>query len=480
MARLRPLRLLAMLALLFALLALARPVDHDESQYVASAALIAAGLLPYRDFGYFQTPLQPFVFAPVVWFAGEWAWPALRLANALIGAVAVAFVYRAARAGGADTRVALAAAGLFAACDVLLFSIGTARNDALPCALSAAALWLIVRGERASITRGAALAIGALLAAAAAAKISYVVPGAAYGLSALLDRRRLPGWVALGAVPVVAFVGWTYLIAPEGFVFGVFTFPALAPAEYYAARPWKLSWTAKGVDTLKFLALGAALPALATVVRAAWARWRIDLLDALIVAGLIAAVLPWPTWRQYLLPMLPVLFVRVALLWQAAPPTRGWRVALVVFAVAGLAPSLVAAAGAATGLPMAQAMADGRAIGRALEVAGDRGAVATVSPQYLPAARRLPDPRFAAGPFYFRSRTLLAGEAEARLRLVSGARLTPGAATVLVGGEALAPGGNPALDARLAAVARPGAARIDRIAGGRFTLYAARLASTRP
>ncbi|WP_199743189.1 hypothetical protein [Sphingomonas ginsenosidivorax] len=72
----------ATLAIIFMALALLRPVDHDESQYVAATVLTTHGLLPYRDFAYLQTPLQPFLFAPI---AGPWTWPALRIANALLG-----------------------------------------------------------------------------------------------------------------------------------------------------------------------------------------------------------------------------------------------------------------------------------------------------------------------------------------------------------------------------------------------------------
>ena len=53
-------------------LAFVRKLSIDESQYIASAFLTAQGLLPYRDYAYLQTPLQPFAFAPLQWlFAGH-------------------------------------------------------------------------------------------------------------------------------------------------------------------------------------------------------------------------------------------------------------------------------------------------------------------------------------------------------------------------------------------------------------------------
>lgn len=179
MDRVRPAFLLASLTLAFVALSLIRPLDHDESQYVAAAMLVAQGQLPYRDFAYLQTPLQPFLFAPIAALAGTVAWPVLRIVNALLGALAVACVYRAARVGGAGSRPALLASGVFACCDILLFSIGTARNDALPVALLAAALPLVIRAGNDRGTRWSAALAGLLLAAAAAVKVSYALPALA-------------------------------------------------------------------------------------------------------------------------------------------------------------------------------------------------------------------------------------------------------------------------------------------------------------
>ena len=420
------------LAIVLVLLALLRPVDHDESQYVAAASLVARGLLPYRDFAYLQTPLQPWLFAPIAWAAGSLAWPVLRIANALLGVVAIVASYRAGRAAGASERAALLAAALFGTCDILLFGIGTARNDALPTALYAVALWLAVKPMQ---TPRRALAIGSLLAAAAAAKISYALPAAAFGLHALIVRRHRPALLAAGAMPVLAFLLWSWTTDSTAMMFDTLTFPTAAPAEYYAGRPWKLSVSAKLLDTLKFLALG---PALITAVVVARGR-RAALLDVMIVAGLVAALLPTPTWRQYLLPVLPPLFIRASLLWTERPPGRGMRVALLTFAFAGLAPTVEALLRGGT---LFAAMRGGQAIGQVLDAAGETGPVATLSPQLLPAAGRLPDPRFAAGPFAFRFR---GGDARGYVSRDTLARSTlPDA--VLVGGEAPWSNGDTTLD----------------------------------
>ncbi|WP_241659694.1 DUF2029 domain-containing protein [Sphingomonas glacialis] len=467
-----PWRWLAAALMVFVALALLHPIDHDESQYVAAAMLSAHGDLPYRDYPYLQTPLQPLLFAPIAWAAGWHAWLALRLTNALLGVCILGCVWRAAREAGVGAGAALAAAALLGACDILLFSISTARNDALPAALLAAALIPIVRAQRGGATRAAAVLVGVLLAAAAAAKLSYAFPAAAYGGYALFDRRHQPLSVVLGAVPVVGLVAWSWALAPDAFVFGTITFPAVAPAEFYADRPWKLSLLGKAVDTLKFLALGPALLALVVIRRR---LWRPGVLELVLVAGLVAALLPLPTWRQYLLPALPPLFVLLALEWQRARPARWMRALVAVTLGAGLAPTLITAiqSRGATSLPAA--LSEARAIGAALDRAGVRDGVATLSPQFLGATHALPDRRFATGPFYFRSHALLPADREAAMHLVSADRLAAvdrsPPATVLVGGEGGWSSGDVALDARLEEWARTRQYRAVPLDSARFRLY---------
>jgi hypothetical protein len=473
-----PLTLLAVLIVALVAFAMLRPIDHDESQYVAAAVLSAQGVLPYRDYAYLQGPLQPLLFAPLAWLFGGLAWPGLRIANALLGVVAVAASWRAMRVAGVRAEIAAACAALFACCDILLFSAGTARNDALPAAMMALALVPIVRTERGGThgegSRGRALLIGLLLAGAAAAKVSYALPALTYGLYALAVRRHRPGWVLLGALPATALVAGLWWLSPAGAMFGILTFPAAAPAEYYAAtdRAWKLLATTKAIDLLKFLALGPALLALGIV--AVRRPRRPELLDWLIVAGLIAAVVPSPIWRQYLLPILPALFVRLALLWQAASPRRALRVACMMFAVAGLTPSVVALAQAANGT--ATGMHEGAALRTALDNAGASGKVATLSPQFVPATGRPIDPRFATGPFYFRSRGLLPAQAEASLHLIGRERLDEAfahapPAAILVGGEGKWTSGNDSLDALLERWAVAHHWRRVPVASQRFRLY---------
>ena len=458
---------LALATILVLLAALVQPVDHDESQYVAASSLVAHGLLPYRDFAYFQTPLQPFLLAPVVGLAGTWAWLALRIANALMASMAIGFVAAAARAAGASRSIASIAAILFAGCDILLFSAATARNDAMPAALLAAGIWLMVQvGEE----RRRALAIGLLLASAAAAKISYVLPAMTYGLWTLFQRDRRPISVAIGTLPVVLFLLWTFSLSPAGFLFDTLRFPTHAPAEYYQARPNKLIAATKLLDTLKFLALGAALPTLIVVVRASWRARRLGLLEVLIFAGMIAALLPTPTWRQYCLPLLPPLFVALAMTWTERRPGKTVMTVFALFATAGLIPTLVRAVDT-NRTHLIAALREGRTIGRAMDRQRVVGPVATLAPQYLPATGRMVSASFAPGPFYFRSNALLTIEQEKALHLVSLARAYGAPAAILTGGESTRTAGSPMLDQEMARWAQSMGYHETVVAGTPFRLF---------
>ncbi|WP_375287920.1 glycosyltransferase 87 family protein [Sphingomonas sp.] len=418
-ARLRLPLVLPAFVLLLAALAWARPLNHDESQYVAAALLVADGHLPYRDFAYLQTPLQPVLLAPLAAMADEWVWPALRLANAFLGAGMVLCVFVAARRAGAAHAPALAAAALLATCDIFLFSVGTARNDALPAALFAAALIPIARAEFGTTTRGSAMLAGLLLAAAAAAKVSYALPAGAYALYALVDRRHRPVWIAAGAAPILLGVASSAWSDPAAFWFGTVTFPALAPEEYYAAtgRGWRTGLGARTIDTLKFLALGPALLAIPVALRGRWRAGRA--FDVLLAAAVLASVLPAPTWRQYLLPLLPVLFVRLAVMLTRHPPGPRLRMAFAAFAVIGFVPTIVALASGRPAMPTAVRAAD--TVDDHLDRVGIGDGVVTLAPELL--AGRSPDPRFAAGPFYFRSRALLDTSDERAFDVISHRRL---------------------------------------------------------
>lgn len=389
---------------------LVRGIDHDESQYVAAVALMRSGL-PYRDFAYLQTPLQPLLLAPMAYLPAGVLLIALRFANALFAAVTAAFVFTSVRGRGSAKAAALAAAAL-AMCDPFIFIGCVARNDALPMLMYAVAIVGTLGVLRGRGGAGTMAGVGLALGAAISTKISYAVPAAAMGLFLLVHARQLPcgGIIAaiagglIGLAPSLAFAA----LAPEAFRFGVFDYSLVAPQQWRAINgdAGMLTWWVKSARLIGFLALGPALPVLALTVltrRGEKAGLELRFLDVLIVAGLLAAFLPDPTYRQYVVPILPPLFIRFGLSVDAKYG-RGTKALAAFAALAGLVPTLVdAATTIRRGSPIMLALRDAEAV-RSL-VPG--ATVATLSPERIAGRNIELDPRFAAGPFLFRTELIL-------------------------------------------------------------------------
>jgi 4-amino-4-deoxy-L-arabinose transferase-like glycosyltransferase len=454
----------AALALWLMAIAFVRPLSVDESQYVASTALAADGLLPYRDFAYLQTPLQPLVFAPLQWLFAGHLLLAMRIANALLGLVTVMLVYGAARRAGATERPALTASAMLVACESFPWCVGVARNDLLPAALLTLGLWLIVRGAG-----WARLCAGVAFGLAASAKISYAVPAAAVFLAGVwkpdvAERRRqlwFAGGVAIGLVPTFVVAA----LAPRAFLTEAIVFPATAPTQYYAeiGKAWRLG-PARFGQLLIAAAIGPGLIASAEIACRSWAeprRWLGDPVRRTMIAaalgGLVSAGLNKPFQIFYLLPALPPLFVLTALAFgEGTARRRWWRGAWALFVVAGLVPVVGWFVHAAIdGMPPALD-AEGRseALGNALRAQHIQGPIATLAGQYVPRGYSV-DPRFAAGPFLYRTTGFVSPQRAREWHIATGdqpvvlARPRPGA--IVTG---IYPDSQPDLEAQLAAQAR--------------------------
>lgn len=470
-------------ALLLALLALAAGIDHDEGQYVSAAQLTLDGW-PYLDFAYLQTPLQPLLLAPLAGLDAGLRFPALRLASAALALAGLAGIYAAQRCLGVNARAAATATALIALTYPFLYGAGHARNDMLPMALFAGALW----AAAAALARPRWWLVAGLLAGAATcAKISYGPLSAALALFVLLDpgaRRWLPLVVAgglIGAAPGLLL----WAAAPEPFRFGVLEYMSVDPAIWYAhkgdgdrytlaARLGEALWVlVRGPALVMLVLLAAALRGDAGNARAR------RLLTLLIAAGLVTALLPTPTYRQYFIPLLPPLGVAFGLLLAARwPGPRVWM-ALAVTGAVGTASFADLGRAAWTGRWPALDMArEAQWIGQELHAANAEGMVATLTPPLALDSGAPLDPRFAPGPFVWRTGDRIDPARQARLTMVSPATLdaafaaTPPAAIVTgyEGGDM--PWNNGVdLDAPLAAWARAhGYRQLDSPVGA-ATLY---------
>lgn len=463
----------AALTLWLLALALLRPLSIDESQYVASAALVARGLLPYRDFAYLQTPLQPILFAPLQWLFGGHLLIAMRMVNALLGVAVIMLVYGAALRVGAKQNTALLAAALLVTCESFIWCTAVARNDVLPAVLMALGLWLIAAG------RGRFIA-GLVFGLAASAKISYAVPSATVFLAGLWTRdgaeRRRALWfaagVAVGLVPTFLLAA----LAPRAFFAETIVFPATAPTQYYTeiGKAWRLGPDRFG-RLLFTAAVGPALIASIEIACASWkGRWLLDpkrrMLVAAAVGGVISAALNKPFQIFYLLPALPPLFVLVALLFSAdeARPRR-LNAVWALNAAAILIPLASWASHAldARVLPALDAERRSRALAMALAEQRIDGPVATLAGQYV----RSVDARFAAGPFLYRTMGFISAEQSRDWHIITEDKDAPliehPPAAIVTGNY---PDSEPALENDLAAKARSLGYRPAAEAGG-FTVW---------
>ena len=395
-------------------LAFVRKLSIDEGQYIASAVLTAKGLLPYRDYAYLQTPLQPFAFAPLQWLFAGHVLIAMRLTNALLGGGTMLLVFGTARRLGASSGAALTAAAMLAICEPFTWSTGVARNDMLPAILMMFGLFAIAKGMTSGRMFGAGVAFGL----AAGVKISYAVPSATVFLAAIWTRelagRRNAIWFAAGVVAGLVPTLILILLAPRQFLAEAILFPALGPEQYYTeiGKAWRL-----GPNRFLRLLIAAAIgPALIASIEVAWRgraeRWLADPLRRVMVAaaigGLISAALNRPFQIFYLLPALPPLFALAALLFAERRPV--WlKAAWALSIIAGVAPVgawLVHAANAGI-MPALDAQRRADSLGEALRAHHIEGPIATLAGQFVPDAGAEIDRRFAAGPFLYRTREFI-------------------------------------------------------------------------
>lgn len=397
--------------LLLALSALVRAVNHDESQYVAAIALMGRAL-PYRDFAYLQTPLQPLLMSPMALLPPGWIIIGARAANAALGLFTALFLNRGLTGRSSSWAALIALAALLCTAPFLLAS-SLARNDALAMALLAAALPPLLSAVASPKLARFALG-GALLGLAASAKLNAALPAAGAGLFVLL-RFRVYGvrvLLAFGAGLLVGLLPVFIMasIAPGAFRFDVFDYNLEAPVQWWTSisQSVELNPVHRLFKLIGQASLGSVLVALIAIGVDPRKTEERRLLDLMIGGGLLAAFLPVPALMQYLVPLLPPLFVRFAMALDGARP-RARRIVLILTAlgsIAGLTDGLIVRF---AGLELIRSVSYGRRIA-ALAGGGD---VVTLSAEYIAGNGISLDPRFATGPFLYRTRGRLGEHAEA-------------------------------------------------------------------
>jgi hypothetical protein len=409
------------LALWLVAMALLQPVNHDEDQYVGAAVLAGNGLKAFRAFLYLQPPVQLWLTGPIAAATPGWSFAALRLTSAALGLATLALVHAALRRSNVPRRVALWMCVLVAASAPFAYGARVARNDVLPTALLALAVWQLVGAPGCKRLAVAGLALGL----AASTKLSFAPPLAFAGLwlawQAIMTRTP-GGWqgllaFAIGCCAGLAPIAAAWIGDPDPFRYGVFTFAGEATFDWYRMNGDgdRLTLFRKLWDAIFYLAQGPALLALLLLT------WRpprgFGMIDALLVGSLFGALLPTPTWPQYFIGVVPPLFVRLGQDWRRlsrlAAPALGACAVVVAGVLAGIGGVGCWRAGAPAALAITR---DAHWIGAQVKATG---AIASLSTARIIDAGRPIDRRFATGVFVYRSADRWSAADLARWHVVS-------------------------------------------------------------
>ena len=421
----------------FACLALATPFDHDESQYVAGA-MLSGHLTIFRDFLYLQPPLHAWAYAPLGWLFPHDVMLAMRLATGASALGVLWFLWAAQRIAGISRDSAIVALLLMASTAAFQFTAGVVRNDMLPTLLLSIGTMLTLRALR-DRRRSLWLAAGLFLGLAMSAKLNFVPVGAAVGLFLLRadhrSSRRDAAWLSTGImaglIPLLA--GWA--AEPEAFLYGVVTYGATAPHAWYALNGAGIELTPLGkvAQLLLALAKGPALIALLLVGGSAFmARGRPGVAGRqmalwMAAGAIMGAALPTPAQLQYVMPLIPPLALALG---HVLDDARRWidrrRHLLIGLLGIGVVPGLLLpvrdmTAMAAQGSPVLEAGAGAVWAGRIVRQQAQGDSVATLSPHMIAGSGLRLDPRFAPGPFAYRTGWTIPAAQARRLQV-----MTPG------------------------------------------------------
>ncbi|HQY91801.1 glycosyltransferase family 39 protein [Caldilinea sp.] len=440
-----------------------RELNHDEHQFIASAALIArAGLTPYGDFAYFHVPLLSYLYA-LLSTAPDSLLLSSRLVSVVFGWLSLLLVFGIAWRRFAHLsdwsrwRYASLAALWLLATPVFHYTSGRAWNHDLPTFLLLLAF--IVFSQMLTHRRrvGWLLVSGALVGLAATTRLSFAAAVAPFLVMAWLTpaqhlRQRLRNFLAFGCGALLASLAVLIPVLrdPYAFSFGNVGYIQLN-AQYYVNAGYGEAMSLAG----KLLYFGDLLVATPTnlisltalviglwPVRAllwrgdpgsrhkaddrtqAWTptRVRLALLLLLILFTLPGSFGATPSQPQYFYPIFPLAILGIVEAFAAWPASlrAGGMYAYVLGAVATILTAVpIYGAGQTTlwdydaWLPVKV-----HAYGELIDGLVDSGKVLTLAPLYALEGAAEIYPEFATGPFAWRVASLMTENDRTRLHVV--------------------------------------------------------------
>ena len=274
-------------------------MNADEGFYAVAARAVMQGEMPYRDFGYTQTPLLPFINGLVMRFTGYGLFEQ-RAVNGVWGALALAlaafWLARRTRAW-----VGLLLVVLFSLTPGWMYFIHLGKTYAFTALVVVAAAWVFLEqpaGWRRTALIGVLGVVGVGCRLPAAPFFAVLWIASLKGGQGTFSLRLLGGGVALAAMAVVA-LGPFYLAAPEGSVFWTLQFHRLSVPN----RLWHVTWQS-------FAALAPALwvAVLCALVAVCRRKTTISPREGWVTLAAIAALaanfLPRGAFEEYAVPFL--------------------------------------------------------------------------------------------------------------------------------------------------------------------------------
>jgi len=317
-------------------------LNQDEGWYLYAAQRIAEGWLPYRDFAFTQGPMLPLVYSiwsPVIDQFGVGGGRAVTWAIGSIAALLAGLTAR--RLGGASAGIVaftLVSVNVYQSYFTTVVKTYSLCSLFMMLGLYALTRW-VVRGGGSQLRCAGWLALaGAGLAAAAGTRISSGILLPLVGLWLLVQPARWGRWSWVwfgaggGAALIIIFLPF-YVVAPEGFRFGLIDYHTLREGgDGLAALVFKGGFISRLVQAY-FVAIGLlALMAIAKIARPfrgsitgyhqtdsfALVRLLWMVVGAVTMVHFIA---PFP-YDDYQVPVFPVLAVALAVSWSYA--LRAW------------------------------------------------------------------------------------------------------------------------------------------------------------
>ncbi len=311
-------------------------LNQDEGWYLYAATKVSEGRLPYRDYAFTQGPMLPLVYSlatPVITSHGVAGGRAITW---LIGFGAALF------AAGAARRLGGRAAGIIAFALIMLnvyqgYFTTVVKTYALCSFFLAAGVYFLSRwiGRR---QPGWLVATGVVFALAAGTRISTGIVLAVVGLWLLVQPGRWGRlswlWFGIGGgLTLVAMFVPLYIVAKEGFLFGLLEFHTLREAgSLMSSLVFKGGFVSRLVQSY--------FVAVILLVLMAGAKWwrpfrgtdsgyhQSDAFQLVRLLWICVAVLtlvhvsaPFP-YDDYQVPVYPVLAVALAVSWAYA--LRAW------------------------------------------------------------------------------------------------------------------------------------------------------------